>query len=220
MRHVAIVGCGFTGTSAFFQLVDRYPVREISIFEKSSRFGPGYPYAPDECADYLINNTTDTMCLVPSNRGAFLEWLRMRGDAHASVDAKSHVPRALFGRFLQDAFAATRTAAAIKGIKVNLIPSEVTKMSEDETGTVELGWSGGRANGRARRRTRVDMAILSTGRCPELDRYEIPQPGTGARYIRNHIRTDALDDLPLDATVHVLGASLALMTSSTDCFRR
>jgi uncharacterized NAD(P)/FAD-binding protein YdhS len=46
MRHVAIVGCGFTGTSAFFQLVDRYPVREISIFEKSSRFGP-----------FLINTT-------------------------------------------------------------------------------------------------------------------------------------------------------------------
>ena len=59
--HVALIGCGFTGTSAFFQLVDRYPVKEITIFEASGRFGPGYPYQPDECHDYLINNTTDTI---------------------------------------------------------------------------------------------------------------------------------------------------------------
>src|SRR5579859_2747243 len=100
IRHVALVGCGFTGTSAFFQLVDGYPVREITIFEKSGRFGPGYPYRPDECRDYLVNNTTDTMCLIPSNRRAFVEWLKMRGGSTVRLDEQGHVSRALFGDFL------------------------------------------------------------------------------------------------------------------------
>jgi hypothetical protein len=34
------------------------PVREITIFEASGEFGPGYAYRPSECRDYLINNTT------------------------------------------------------------------------------------------------------------------------------------------------------------------
>ncbi|MBV9433993.1 MAG: FAD/NAD(P)-binding protein [Hyphomicrobiales bacterium] len=216
IRHVALIGCGFTGTSAFFQLVDRYPVREISIFEKSGRFGPGYPYQPNECRSYLINNTTDTMCLVPSNRRAFLEWLRARNGPGAALDERGHQPRALFGEFLEEAFAATRMAAAIKGIKVNLIPFEVIDMSEDEAGTVLIGWSEGRIC--------ADMAILSTGRCPDFDPYQAARPSGGARYIRNHVGTNAFDDLPLDARVHVLGASLSaydvvnrLFSAETGC---
>jgi hypothetical protein len=199
--HVALVGCGFAGTSAFFQLVDRYPVREITVFERSGRFGPGYPYHPDECRDYLINNTNDTMCLVPSNRRAFVEWLRGRPDLAPDLDEKGHVPRAVFGRFLEDAFAAARTTAAVKGIKVNLVPAEATAMREDAQGRVRVGWKGGE--------TTADVAILTTGRCPDLDAFETPPQGAAARYVANHIGSDALDGIPLDATVHVLGASLS-----------
>ena len=199
--HIALVGCGFTGTSAFFQLVDRHPVREITIFEASGRFGPGYAYRPDECPDYLINNTTDTMCLVPSNRRAFLDWLRGRPDLVPNPEAKGHLPRAVYGAFLEAVFAATRTAAAVKGIAVHLVPAEAKTMREDAEGRVRIGWDGGE--------TRVDKAILTTGRCPDLDAYEAPPPGAAARYVPSHIGSRALDDLPLDARVHVLGASLS-----------
>ena len=101
-QHVVLIGCGFTGTSAFFQLVDRYPVREITIFESSGRFGPGYPYRPDECEDYLINNTTDTMRVVPSNPRAFADWLFTRPDLVPQLDEKGHLPRAYFGVFLEE----------------------------------------------------------------------------------------------------------------------
>ena len=40
-RHVAIVGCDFAGTTALLHLVDRHPVREITVFEASGCFGPG-----------------------------------------------------------------------------------------------------------------------------------------------------------------------------------
>ena len=98
--HIALVGCGFTGTSAFFQLVERYPVSTISIFQADGDFGPGYPYHTDECSDYLMNNTTDTMGLTIDHRTAFLEWLQERPEFGA-VKPKGHVPRAWFGLFLK-----------------------------------------------------------------------------------------------------------------------
>lgn len=39
--HVAIVACGFTGTTAFYQLVHGYKVARITIFEASGDFGRG-----------------------------------------------------------------------------------------------------------------------------------------------------------------------------------
>jgi len=107
-RHIALVGCGFTGTSAFFQLVDRFPVSEITIFEKTGEFGPGYAYNTEECRDYLINNTTDTMCLTPSHRRAFLDWLRLHPELVSNPDPRDHLARNLFGEFLKDVFRATQ----------------------------------------------------------------------------------------------------------------
>ncbi len=215
IHHIALVGCGFTGTSAFFQLVDRCPVCEITIYEASGRFGPGYPYQPDECRDYLINNTTDTMCLVPSNRRAFINWLGDHPELAGDGDAKGHLPRATYGRFLEDVVAATRTAAAIKGIRVNLIPHDATAMRE-RGGKVEIDSRAGTVV--------ADAAILTTGRCPDRNDYPAPPAGAPARYIANHVRTSAFDDLPLDAHVHVLGASLSaydvvnrLFAPSTGC---
>lgn len=214
--HIALIGCGFTGTSAFFQLVNRYPVEEITIFEATGEFGPGYPYRTDECQDYLINNTADTMCLVPSNRGAFVAWLRDHPDLAPDFDERGHLPRAIFGKFLKDAFGATRTAAAIKGIKVHLVPFEATTMREDVDGRVHIGWAEGE--------TVTDTAILTTGRCPDVDRYPHPLAGSPAQYVANHIMSSALDSVPLDATLHILGASLSaydvinrLFSAETGC---
>ncbi len=213
-RHIALIGCGFTGTSAFFQLVDGYPVKEITIFETSGVFGPGYPYQEDECCDYLINNTTDTMCLAPTNRRAFLDWLKQHPEQAPGFDEKGHLPRSVYGAFLKDVFASTLTVAAIKGIAVRLVAHEATSMREDGDGHVHIGWSGGDIV--------ADMAILTTGRCPDVS--AAVGEAAGGRVIQNHIMSDALDDVALDASVHVLGASLSaydvvnrLFSPSTGC---
>jgi uncharacterized NAD(P)/FAD-binding protein YdhS len=200
-EHIALVGCGFTGTSASFQLVDRYPIKEITIFEASGEFGPGYPYQTKECRDYLINNTTDTMCLVASNRRAFLDWLRGQQDLQIDLDPSGHLPRSIYGAFLKDIFATTQRAAGAKGISVNLVPCEVTAINETANGRVEIGWSNGNIV--------ADAAILTTGRCPDVDDYPRPTAGAPARYLTTHVMSTDFDDLALDAVVHVLGASLS-----------
>ncbi|MCT8972791.1 FAD/NAD(P)-binding protein [Microbaculum marinisediminis] len=213
-RHIALVGCGFTGTSAFYQLVDRYPVEKITIFEATGDFGPGYPYRTDESRDYLINNTTDTMCLVASNRRAFVDWLRTRPDLAPDLDEKGHLPRPVYGEFLKDAVAATRVNAAIKGIAVDLIPHAVSDITETDGG-VTLTWAGGT--------TVADVAILTTGRAVEYQPFPAP-PAGGARYLASHIGTADFETIPPDATVHIMGASLSaydvlnrLFAPSTGC---
>lgn len=158
-EHVGIIGGGFTGTSALFQLIDRYPIKRVTIFEAAGVFGPGYPYRQDDCPDYLINNTSDSLCLVPSNRRAFFTWLKGRSDIARDIDEKGHLPRRVFGAFLEDVVSATRTLAAVRGIEVELVPKEVTSLRADASGVML------RANGLERR---VDAAILTTGRCPEI----------------------------------------------------
>ncbi len=198
-KHIALVGCGFTGTSAFFQLVDSYPVTEITIFEASGDFGPGYAYRTDECPDYLINNTTDTMCLVPSNRRAFWNWVQTRPDLVADAEEKGHLPRTIFGHFLKDAFQAALMMANIKNITVNLVPHAVTGMREDKDG-LHLVWGEGQ--------TTADVAVLTTGRSVEYQPFPKP-PKDGATCFTSHISEGGLDELALDATVHVMGASLS-----------
>jgi uncharacterized NAD(P)/FAD-binding protein YdhS len=202
VAHLAIVGCGFAGTSALFQAVDRYPLASITVFEASGDFGPGFPYKADDCPDYLLNNTTDTLCLAPGNRRAFITWLAAHPEIATDVAPKGHLPRRAYGAFLKDTVHAARTMAAIKGIAVTLVPEAVTGLRRDAaTGALTLLHGA--------RETPADAAILTTGRCPQADRVPPPPPGSSARYVPDHIRSTALDDVPLDATVHVLGSSLS-----------
>lgn len=195
-EHIALIGCGFTGTSAFYQLVDKYPVKEISIFEASGIFGPGYPYRADECKDYLLNNTTDTLCLTPDNRRAFYNWMKSRQDLIPDVKPDSNLPRLYYGLFLEDVFKSTLTSAAIKNIKVNLIPRVATTIKEAD-GKVYID------------DICADAAILTTGRCPDRDDYQHPPAGSKALYYPTHVNETSLDIIAIDAKVYILGSSLS-----------
>lgn len=199
-ERVAIIGCGFTGTSALYQLVERYPVREITIFEKSGQFGPGYPYGISECRDYLLNSATDTLCIEPCDRKAFLRWL-MQNAGTAPIEAKGYRARAEFGAFLADMVRIACTRAANKGIRVTTVPAEVTAVHEGPAGTADLVWSGGCVT--------ADAIILATGRCPDVVLPGLPHDLSETRYFPSQVGCDDLDAIPLDATCHVLGASLS-----------
>lgn len=199
-ERVAIIGCGFTGTSALHQLVERYPVREILLFEKTGEFGPGFPYRVSECRDYLLNSATDTLCIEPGDRRAFLRWLTQNAQPDG-VEAKGYRPRSDFGAFLADMVRTACARANDKGIRVTAIPAEVTALRENAAGTVDLIWSGGRAI--------ADAVILATGRCPDIVPPGLPDGIIETRYYPSHVNCDALDGIPLDASCHVLGASLS-----------
>lgn len=201
LEHIAVVGCGFAGTSLLYQLVDRHAAVRISVFETTGDFGPGYAYRAEECADYLINNTTDTMCLTRSSRRAFFDWLETKRAPDASVDGKGHQPRAKYGEFLKEVFNSTLSSAAARGIEVTLVPFEATGIRKLEDERINIAWAEGNVS--------VDVAVLTTGRCPDRDQYPAPPEGSGALYLPNQVMTPEMEQIPLDATVHILGASLS-----------
>lgn len=200
-KHLVIVGCGFTGTSALFQLVQRYPAARISVFEASGDFGPGYPYQTAECSDYLINNTTDTMCLTPSSKRAFVDWLGTRPDLVPDLDEKGHLPRKFFGLFLQDACARARRIATEKSIEVNFIPHEVTNILEAADGSVAVQWCEGALQ--------ADKVIVTTGRAPAVPFFDAIPKTAPAKYYADHVMSEDLDEIPMDTSIHILGASLS-----------
>lgn len=204
-KHVALIGCGFTGTSAFYQLVERYPVSEITIYEASGIFGPGLPYKADECKDYLLNNTNDTLCLTPDNKRAFINWLRSNpklpdGIELPVIEDRGNIPRIFYGYFLEDVFRSTLTNASIKNIKVNLVSEEVTDISETASKVTIKSNCG---------EIEADKVIMTIGHCPNKDWYESPPEGSKALYFPNHVNEPSLEKVPLDAKCYVLGASLS-----------
>jgi uncharacterized NAD(P)/FAD-binding protein YdhS len=213
--HIAIVGGGFTGTSALHQLVHGYPVRQITMFESSGEFGPGFPYQPDESPNYLLNNTNDTMCLDPGNRRAFVEWLQSHPVHSADLDNKGHMPRSVYGEFLRDSVAQASAEAARRGIRLEFVAEEVIDIDESQKGGASVSYRGGSV--------RADAVILATGRCPDVDLFGLGN-SLNAGYTDRHIPGNRLDGLPLDGTWHVIGTSLsaydvvnALFAPATGC---
>lgn len=214
-QHVAIIGCGFTGTTTLYQLVKKYAVRRITVFETSGEFGPGFPYQADESREYLLNNTNDTMCLEPSNRRAFVEWLQKHPVYSVNLDEKASMPRYVYGEFLRDMIARIVSESSDRGIQVEFVPEEVVDLEQGESGNVEVKSRSGCYY--------ADIAILATGRCPDFDFLDLPD-APGLTYIRQHIPGQTLDALPIDGKIHILGASLSaydvvnqLFAPSTGC---
>lgn len=213
-EHVAIVGCGYAGTSALMQLLTRYPVKKVTVYERRGDFGPGYAYQPDECRSYLLNNPTAAMGVLPGHRDAFVRWLAASGTDGAS-EVHGHAPRAAFGDFLRDVVHSARTLATLKGVELELVAEDVIDVRELDRGGVEV-----RTGTRTRR---ADLALLTTGRCPDVDPLA-PPAGAGVGYFATHVARPELDALPLDARIDVLGASLSaydvvgrLFAGSTGC---
>ena len=112
------------------------------------------------------------------------------------------MPRAVYGEFLQDVFHSTRTLAAVKGIDVELVAATVTDISENVTGKASIHWENGE--------TTADAVLLTTGKCPEM----VPISGStsntpDAHLFRDHVSNKALDSIPLNAQIHIVGASLS-----------
>jgi hypothetical protein len=191
--------CGFAGTTALWQLVNFHPVKKITVFEATGVFCPGYAYQLDECKDYLINNTTDTMCLIPSNRKAFIEWLSRFDPSKARLQ-KRHLPRAEYGKFLKSVVDNVVIDAAIRGIGIEFIASEARSIDELPSGGVKISWLSGSIE--------ADAVLLTTGRSPEKIEAQIMDI-PASRYFRNHVMREDLDEVALDAVCYIRGASLS-----------
>ncbi|MEA5456421.1 FAD/NAD(P)-binding protein [Sinomonas sp. JGH33] len=177
--RVAVIGGGPRGASAVERLLANWPgARDtgrselrITVFDPFAP-GPGRVWRPEQPREFLMNTPCLYPTVIPSEPGvapplaggSFREWLgRQAGrgaeapDEAEALAPASYPPRALYGRYLADTFAAI-VAAAPEGASVAHVALEVVRL-----GRTPHGWAVTTADGRARE---ADAVVLALGHVP------------------------------------------------------
>lgn len=104
VRHIAIVGAGFSGTALAIRLLQlcTEPLT-ISLLEQRDQFGPGIAYQPYS-SEHLLNVAAGKMSLFAEQPLHFVDWLLQQPDYqhhNPALLAQAYVTRALYGQYLQ-----------------------------------------------------------------------------------------------------------------------
>jgi hypothetical protein len=181
--RVAVVGGGPRGASAVERLLANWGGTgelEITVFDPFEP-GPGKVWRTSQPREFLMNTPSCYPTLIPAEPGlappraggSFEEWRSQRrrelerghpmglcAEERAEIGALESSyfpPRALYGRYLTETFAAV-LAAAPEGTHVNHIKAEVTRL-----GRTPHGWAVTTGDGRARE---ADAVVLALGHVP------------------------------------------------------
>ena len=107
IRHVAIIGGGFSGTLQAINLL-RHEGPRATLIERARNPGLGVAYgaAQDE---HLLNVRAGGMSAIPDEPDHFVRWLAARGVANAGA---SFVQRIVYGEYLRENAGGRRRAVA------------------------------------------------------------------------------------------------------------
>jgi len=198
--RIAVVGGGASGLLATVQLVRRArrPL-EIRLIERRGALGHGVAYGT-RCPAHLLTVPAARMSALPEEPGHFLAWLRAnagRPGIPAIIGEGDYLPRALYGEYLAELYAAT-LAAAPAGVTVREEQAEIVDLEPTAAG-IELKAADGRVYP-------ADRVVLAIGNLP--GEYPIPRPlpvYQSPRYVHIPWRGDALAGLAPDDDVLLVG---------------
>ena len=159
---LTIVGGGLTATSMLCQFSDKAleleksgmlnpHLIEVTVFEKTDDFGPGFPHSDRHLMSFHITNMCAAdMSVYANKRGDFQSWINQNQkhlkarypDYPADVfeppsnrEPRNHYPRAFMGEYLRTRFKEAVKAARQMGMAVNLNPlHEVTDIRPERAG--------------------------------------------------------------------------------------
>ncbi|NPD69867.1 FAD-dependent oxidoreductase (plasmid) [Lichenicola cladoniae] len=200
VRHVVIVGAGFSGTLAALKLLTSDPTLHIHLVDSSEHVGRGLAYGA--CApQHLLN--------VPVNRlevgltPGFGQWLSGRCDVleeNFGSLADAFLPRALFGDYMEERL---QEALAAAPARLTVIRSEVVSLLELPRRGVLL---------RDGREIPVDVIVLATGNLPPRAPLPPQSPVRDDRaYVPDPWAPRALDGIDPDRLVVLVGTGLTMV---------
>lgn len=185
---IAIVGGGASGVLLAAHLLRKNDSLRIVLVERGEPPGLGVAYST-RCRGHLLNVRASDMSALADEPEHFVQWLARDGGGLGRTD---FAPRADYGRYLQDLLA--ESVRRSEG-RLRIVTGDVTALREHEDG-VEMDIDG-------RHALRAQAAVLATGHRP-------PSTRSGA-YHGNPWREDAIDHLPRDASVLLIGTSLTMI---------
>jgi uncharacterized NAD(P)/FAD-binding protein YdhS len=208
-HSVAIIGGGFSGLLLALQLVRKGPPDlTVVLIERTPGFGLGVAYATDN-PEHLLNVRVGNMSPFPDQPRGLRDWLEQ--ESGERVDDGAFASRASYGRYLR-----TLLAEAIGGpdgaARLRLAPDEAVDLAERDGKMIITLAMGLKIEART--------AVLAVGAMGTA----APGPGLEtlgpSLYAGDPWAPAALDDLPDDAPVLLLGSGLTMVDVALSLARR
>lgn len=165
MKHIAIIGGGFSGTMAAVNLarLAALPLR-VTIINHGYPSGRGIAYGTRR-PEHLLNVAARNMSALPEHPHHFVEWLRTRTEYSDTSDAElreTFMPRRLYGDYVRSlALSFTRPVDHRSNV-------EVTTLADEAIGIVPEG-DGARVMLAGGQSVTADRVLLATGNEPPAD---------------------------------------------------
>ncbi|WP_294642685.1 FAD/NAD(P)-binding protein [uncultured Aureimonas sp.] len=211
MTTLAIIGGGFTGAAVAYHLAQSAAGRQakIVVVEPREVLGAGLAYSTRDPA-HRINVPADRMSLDTQDPDAFARWLRATGAVADDPDAVSasgqaFPQRGLFGRYVADALAPFVASGRI--VHRRTAAEAIRRLSD---GTFDVVLADGSLH--------ADLVVVATTHPPPAVPAALRALSGDPRFVVDPGEPDALDGVPPDARVLVVGSGLtaADMVASLD----
>lgn len=195
IRHVAIVGAGFSGTLQAINLL-RHDGPRATLIERAAEPGKGLAYGA-AWPDHVLNVRAGNMSALPDDPGHFVRWLAANGRADAGA---TFVQRMTYGNYLREQL---NEALAKSGDRLTLVQADVGNVRQTGEGA-EIALTDGR-------KITADVAVLAVGNLPPHD-----PPGFGDSLSAARYKSDPWDrsvplGLSVDDTVLLIGTGLTMI---------
>ncbi|HZF48380.1 MAG TPA: FAD/NAD(P)-binding protein [Polyangiaceae bacterium] len=200
---VAIIGAGFSGTLTAVHLLRRGLPQglRVLLINRSGLMARGVAYGTRTSA-HVLNVPAGRMSAMPDDEESFVRFARWHDP---TVTGGSFVPRRLYGDYL-GALLDNAAAAAPPGTTCERIVGSVIDIEPAEGGMVaRVGLADGQS-------LRVDRAVLSLGNyAPAHPRLADMRFCESPRYVRDPWQPGALDSVPTDQPVLLIGTGLTML---------
>ncbi len=211
MRTIAIVGAGFSGTATAIQLLTRHgdlPGRLVLI-NRHPNLARGVAYGTHS-PSHLLNVPAGRMGLFPDREGDFLEFIQRYDN---TVTAGSFVPRSQYGRYLGARL--KEAAEKSRALRMESMTGEVQDITPAKAGSGAVLYF---ADGQA---LSADQVVLAVGNYPPADP-SVPETDffQSPYYTRDPWAPGALDRVPLEAPVLLIGTGLTMMDVALELAHR
>lgn len=201
---VAIIGAGFSGTIVAAQLLQQSAARSLHILllDRAPTPARGVAFGMTS-ANHLLNVPAGRMSAFPHDEDHFLRYAKSR---EVGVVGGSFVPRRVYGAYLEDTLRTAAVEGMRHGHRLERRAVEVIAISPDGTGVVLRARDGSTI--------RADRAVIAAGNFAPANP---PVPGASgsfyhsARYVRDPWAVNALDHVPPDEPVLLVGTGLTML---------
>lgn len=210
---IAVIGAGFSGTIAAAHLLQRSNDRPIRVLllDRTGRTGRGVAYGTTS-ARHVLNVPAGRMSAFVGDEDHFLRFAKGRD---VSVVGGSFVPRRLYGDYLVATLRDAEQRAAHHGSVLEHSGADVIDVTDADDGQVVLHLADGSIRP-------VDRAIVALGNFAPANP---PVPGAESFYesrfyVRDPWSPGALDAIPNDAPVLLVGTGLTMLDVAVELATR